>query len=94
MSDDTNTKYQIKVILGLLGLTGVLVVIGIVANIFNQISGNYHLSWWMSSSLKTTLKNIDSKNCKINQASSIKAKLGQDLQDNLKILVDLEVFSI
>ena len=44
MSDDTNTKYQIKVILGLLGLTRVLVVMGIVANIFNQISGNYNLS--------------------------------------------------
>ena len=44
MSDDTNIKYQIKVILGLLGLTGVLVMMGIVVNIFNQISGNYHPS--------------------------------------------------
>ena len=44
MSDDTDTKYQIRVILGLLGLTGVLVVIGTVVNIFNQISGNYHPS--------------------------------------------------
>ena len=42
MSDDIDTKYQIKVILGLLCLTGVLVVIGTVANIFNQISGNFH----------------------------------------------------
>ena len=44
MSDDTNTKYQIKVILGLLGLMGVLVVMGTVVNIFNQISGNFHLN--------------------------------------------------
>ena len=42
MSDDTNTKYQIKVILGLLGLTGVLVVIGTVVSLLNQISGKFY----------------------------------------------------
>ena len=41
MSDDTNTKYQIMVILGLLGLTGVLVVVGTVASLLNQITSKY-----------------------------------------------------
>ena len=44
MSDDTNTKYQIKVILGLLGLTGVLVVIGTVLSLLNQISWKFYSS--------------------------------------------------
>ena len=44
MSDDTNAKYQINVILGLLGLTGVLVVIGTVVSLLNQISGKFYSS--------------------------------------------------
>ena len=41
MSDDTDTKYQIMVILGLLGLTGILVVIGTVVSLLNQITSKY-----------------------------------------------------
>ena len=44
MSDDTNTKYQINVILGLLGITGVLVVVGMVVSLLNQISGKFYSS--------------------------------------------------
>jgi len=42
MSDDE--KCQIKVTLGILGMTGVLVLIGSVTYLFNQISGNFHLN--------------------------------------------------
>ena len=41
MSDDTDTKYQMQVILGLLGLTGILVVIGTVVSLLNQITSKY-----------------------------------------------------
>ena len=44
MSDDTNTKYQIKVILGLLGLTGVLVVLGTVVSLLNQVTSKFNMS--------------------------------------------------
>ena len=44
MSDDTNTKYQIKVIRGLLGLTGVLVVIGTVVSLLNQVTSKLNMS--------------------------------------------------
>jgi len=41
MSDDTNTKYQIKVILALLGMTGVLLLTGSVVSLLNQITSKY-----------------------------------------------------
>ena len=41
MSDDTNTKYQIKVILGLLGLTGVLVVSKILGSQLVNLFAHY-----------------------------------------------------
>ena len=44
MLDDTNTKYQIKVILGLLGLTGVLVVMGMVVSLLNQVTSKFNIS--------------------------------------------------
>jgi len=44
MSNDENTKYQIKVTFGILGMTGILLLIGSVAYLINQISGNFHLS--------------------------------------------------
>ena len=36
-----NDKARIKVTLGLLGLTGVLVLVGIVSDLFNQISARF-----------------------------------------------------
>ena len=44
MLDDTNTKYQIKVILGLLGLTGVLVVMGMVVSLLNQLTSKFNIT--------------------------------------------------
>ena len=44
MSDDTNTKYQIKVILGLLGMTGILVVMGMVVSLLNQVTSKFNIS--------------------------------------------------
>ena len=44
MSDNTNTKYQIKVILGLLGMTGILVVMGMVVSLLNQVTSKFNIS--------------------------------------------------
>jgi len=43
MSDDDN-QARIKVTLGLLGITGVLLLVGSIAYFINQISGNSGLS--------------------------------------------------
>ena len=59
MSDDTNTKYQIMVILGLLGLTGVLVVVGTVASLLNQITSKYPIMpFWYVVRLQIRMMNI------------------------------------
>jgi len=39
-----NVRYQIKVTLALLGMTGVLLLVGSAAYFINQISGKFHLS--------------------------------------------------
>jgi len=43
MPNDENTKYQIKVILGILGITGVLVLVGSVVSHLNQITSQFSI---------------------------------------------------
>jgi len=44
MSDDKNTKYQIKVILALLGITGILLLTGSIVSLLNQITSKFNIS--------------------------------------------------
>ena len=59
MSDDTNTKYQIKVILALLGMTGVLLLTGSVVSLLNQITSKYPIMpFWYVVRFQIRMMNI------------------------------------
>ena len=59
MSDDKNTKYQIKVILALLGMTGVLLLTGSVVSLLNQITSKHTIMpFWYVVRLPIRMINI------------------------------------
>jgi len=42
MTEDEDTKARIRVIIGILGMTGVLILVGGIAYFLNQVSGKFH----------------------------------------------------
>jgi len=42
MTEDEDTKARIWVIIGILGMTGILILVGGIAYFFNQISEKFH----------------------------------------------------
>jgi len=42
MTEDEDTKARIWVIIGVLGMTGILVLVGATAYFLNQVSGKFH----------------------------------------------------
>ena len=42
MTEDEDTKARILVIMGFLGMTGILILVGGIAYLFNQVSGKFY----------------------------------------------------